>query len=140
MHLTLGAMHLTVGSSQLGLCLPGWQVPIIPTRVGKKLRAMRCAGAGRRSPWKRLVEVVVLVAVTATIWFTVAYCSPCKALPGQVPCSLTDLPILPVLPGTLTIPSSSIDGTFMQLVTLLTIFKAWPRPGGGPFLKWQTMY
>ena len=37
-----------------------------------------------RSPWKRLVEVIALVAVTATIWFTVAYCSPCKALPGQV--------------------------------------------------------
>ena len=46
---------------------------------------MYCAPAlWCRSPWKRLVEVVVLVAVTATIWFTVAYCSPCKALPGQV--------------------------------------------------------
>lgn len=36
-----------------------------------------------RSPWKRLVEVVVLVLVTSSLWFTVAYMSPCRALPGK---------------------------------------------------------
>ena len=36
-----------------------------------------------RSPWKRLVEVIALVLVTSSIWFTVAYMSPCRQLPGK---------------------------------------------------------
>ncbi len=41
--------------------------------------------AMHRSPWKRLVEVIVLVLITSAIWFTVAYMSPCRPLPQQVP-------------------------------------------------------
>ena len=37
-----------------------------------------------RSPWKRLFEVMFLVLITAALWFSVAYSSPCKALPVQV--------------------------------------------------------
>lgn len=37
-----------------------------------------------RSPWKRLVEVVLLVLVTSSLWFAVAYSSPCRELPGKV--------------------------------------------------------
>ena len=37
-----------------------------------------------RSPWKRLFEVMLLVLLTAALWFSVAYSSPCKPLPIQV--------------------------------------------------------
>lgn len=37
-----------------------------------------------RLPWKRLAEVMLLVLITAALWFTVAYASPCKPLPVQV--------------------------------------------------------
>ena len=37
-----------------------------------------------RSPWKRLFEVMLLVLLTAALWFSVAYSSPCKPLPVQV--------------------------------------------------------
>ena len=40
-----------------------------------------------RSPWKRLFEVMFLVLITAALWFSVAYSSPCKALPVQVSCA-----------------------------------------------------
>ena len=51
-----------------------------------KLRGRLCADVGSvcRSPWKRLFEVVFLVLITAALWFSVAYSSPCKPLPLQV--------------------------------------------------------
>ena len=37
-----------------------------------------------RSPWKRLAEVVVLSFVTASLWFALAWSSPCSPLPSPV--------------------------------------------------------
>ena len=50
------------------------------------LRGRLCADVDSvcRSPWKRLFEVVFLVLITAALWFSVAYSSPCKPLPLQV--------------------------------------------------------
>ena len=42
-----------------------------------------------RSPWRRLAEVMALVFVTATLWFLIAFWSPCAPLPEQ-----TDLEFL----------------------------------------------
>ena len=33
---------------------------------------------------KRLVEVMAVVLVTATLWYVVTYASPCRPLPSQV--------------------------------------------------------
>ncbi len=43
-----------------------------------------------RSPWRRLAEVVCLSFVTASIWFLMAWSSPCRPLPSPVrtPCGL----------------------------------------------------
>ena len=37
-----------------------------------------------RSPWKRLAEVVALSFVTASLWFVLAWSSPCSPLPSPV--------------------------------------------------------
>lgn len=49
----------------------------------------RVAGArGRfipvRSPVKRLLEVLLLVLVTSSLWFGLSYSSPCHTLPNPV--------------------------------------------------------
>ncbi|KAK9901698.1 hypothetical protein WJX75_008976 [Coccomyxa subellipsoidea] len=51
--------------------------------VNVKVTAFRHRFIPVRSPWKRLVEVIALVLVTSSIWFTVAYMSPCRQLPGK---------------------------------------------------------
>ena len=37
-----------------------------------------------RAPVRRLLELLVLVAVTGTLWFLASYASSCKALPRPV--------------------------------------------------------
>ncbi|CAK0770655.1 hypothetical protein CVIRNUC_003789 [Coccomyxa viridis] len=51
--------------------------------VNVRVTAFRHRTIPVRSPWKRLLEVMLLVLLTAALWFSVAYSSPCKPLPIQ---------------------------------------------------------
>jgi len=44
-----------------------------------------------RSPIRRISEVMLLVFVTSSLWFLVAYASPCKDLPPKVSAALLTL-------------------------------------------------
>lgn len=64
-----------------------------------------------RSPIRRISEVMLLVFVTSSLWFLIAYASPCKDLPPQVNttplCSVLWHPAVRLLPH----PSASHDAT-----------------------------
>ena len=51
-----------------------------------------------RSSMRRLLEVMALVFVTASIWFFVAWASPCRPLPGDVRSAICVMSYLAKLP------------------------------------------
>ena len=59
-------------------------------KFGNASKALMCwmSLASCRSPIRRISEVMLLVFVTSSLWFLVAYASPCKDLPPKVGAAL----------------------------------------------------
>ena len=60
--------------------------------VNVKITAFRHKRIPVRSPIKRLLEVLLLVLLTSSVWFFISYASPCRALPSPV--TTTPSPLL----------------------------------------------
>ena len=79
-----------------------------------------------RSPVRRLLEVLLLVLVTSSLWFCLSYASPCRTLPAPVSClclQLTRLGEYPE-PGFTLITAAPI---WMHIISPRYITRGLPR-------------
>ena len=105
----LPALHAQLSSAQLSSAQALCQaIPVMTSSVwidnihmfhldlgkfGNASKALMCwlSLASCRSPIRRISEVMLLVFVTSSLWFLVAYASPCKDLPPKVSAALLTL-------------------------------------------------
>lgn len=52
-------------------------------KINVRVTQLRHRWLPRKSRWRRILEVLMLAFVTTTLWYTVAYASPCLPLPGE---------------------------------------------------------